>query len=157
MKTYFPYILQSIPLLISLQLSGLIQGFNFTSIINIQLHDTYVVLQRWQVFMIIFLILGYIMNLLIALINKLNKISYNILLLGYNTCLLVIIVYTSFILISNLLQNSLLDRRDPDKQQLVNSLLNETITKSAIIIGIFILIELIVLYKTVRVKRAASL
>ncbi|MBO9703642.1 MAG: hypothetical protein J7604_25785 [Sporocytophaga sp.] len=156
MKTYFPYIVQSIPLLISLELSGLIPEFHFTTIMNIQFYDTYVVLQRWQVFMVIFLIFGYIMNLLIALINKLNKIHYNILLIGFNTSLLIMIVYISLILIHSRFQDTLLDKRDLNKQQLVNSLLNETITKSAIITGIFLLIELIVLYKTIRLKKAPS-
>jgi hypothetical protein len=154
MKKYFPYILQSIPLLLALLLSGLLPEFHFTSVIDIQLHDTYVVIQRWEAFMILFLVIGHIMNLLIASINKLNKISYNILFLLFNTSILIFIIYTSSILIHSRFQDSILDRMDLQQQQLANSLLNKTITNFAIIFGIFFLIELIVLYKTIRLKKA---
>lgn len=154
MKKYFPYILQSIPLLLALLLSGLLPKFHLTSVIDIQFHDTYVVIQRWEAFMILFLVIGYIMNLLIVSINKLNKINYNILFLLFNTSILIFIIYTSSILIHSRFQDSLLDKMDLHQQQLVNSLLIKTIKNSMIIFGIFLLIELVVLYKTIRLKKA---
>ncbi|MCR6640087.1 MAG: hypothetical protein NVV82_14140 [Sporocytophaga sp.] len=154
MKKYFPYILQSIPLLLALLLSGLLPEFHLTSVIDIQFHDTYVVIQRWEAFMLLFLVIGHIMNLLIAFINKLNKISYNILFLLFNTSILIFIVYTSSIIVYSHLQDSIFDKMEPDQQQLINSILSKTITNAVIIFGIFLLMELFVLYKTIRLKRA---
>lgn len=94
------------------------------------------------------------MNLLIAFINKLNKISYNILFLLFNTSILIFIVYTSSIIVYSHLQDSIFDKMEPDQQQLINSILSKTITNAVIIFGIFLLMELFVLYKTIRLKRA---